>query len=116
MNRLTCARDGCDNPVLRRPGQRGRPQIYCSPACRPSYSRPQLSVEIEREESEDTSHGRDWNVRLRRGEQSLVVQRGIGRFSATAFAAELSAIVEAMAMPSPRSTVTSAWKEADPIE
>jgi hypothetical protein len=104
VSRLTCARDGCENPVLRRPNQRGRPQIYCSPACRPSYSRPQLSVEVEREESDDAEHGRDWSVRLRRGERILVVQRGIGRFSATAFAAELSAIVVGTATHSSAST------------
>lgn len=93
MSRLVCARDGCDNEVLRRPGQRGRPQVYCSPACRPSYSRSLLTVEVEREESDDAEHGRDWSVRLRRGERVLVVRDGIGRFSATAFAAELSEIL-----------------------
>jgi hypothetical protein len=114
--RLTCARDGCENPVLRRPGQPGRPQIYCSPACRPSYGRSQMSVEVDRDESEDAEHGRDWNVRLRRGERVLVVQRGIGRFSATAFAAELSAMVAGTTTQLIGVTMTTAEKEGDTIE
>ena len=32
-----CARPGCPNPVLRNP--RGRPRIYCTPACRTAATR-----------------------------------------------------------------------------
>jgi hypothetical protein len=90
---LTCAAEGCDNPVPRRPGQVGRPPIYCSPACRPSFIRPVLAVEIDQPGDEDDEPGRDWEVRLRRGNQVVVVQRGLGRFSAIALAAELRMIV-----------------------
>ena len=50
----TCASAGCDNAVIRRPGRRGRPPIYCSPACRPSRTggagRNQISVEVDQQD------------------------------------------------------------------
>ena len=89
----TCAADGCDNPVPRRPGKIGRPPIYCSPACRPSRARPAVYVEAERaDDSDDPSRG--WEVRLRRGEHVVVLQRQLGRFSATALAADVLALLE----------------------
>ncbi len=96
---LTCAADGCENVVVRRPGQRGRPPIYCSPTCRPSYNRPPISVEVEQTDDVEIEHGRDWTVRLRRGDQVLVVKDGLGRFSASAFAAELSYILIGVSRP-----------------
>jgi len=91
---LPCAAADCDNTFKRRPGARGRPQIYCCPTCRPSYSRPSLAVALERDENEDERRSaRDWTVSLRRGEQCVVVGSGLGRFSATALAAELRAVV-----------------------
>jgi hypothetical protein len=89
-----CAAAGCDNPVPRRTGQVGRPAIYCSPACRPSWVRPALVVEVEQRAEDDHEHGRDWEVRLRRGDRVVVVGRGLGRFSATALAAEFTAVVD----------------------
>ena len=107
---LTCAAAGCDNTFKRQPGARGRPQIYCCPNCRPSYSRPPLAVAVERDESEDERRSaRDWAVRLRRGEQCVVVASGLGRFSATALAAELSTVVSGR-----RSSITR--QEGDTIE
>lgn len=104
MSGPCCAAPGCDNPVPRRPGQRGRPPIYCSPACRPSYVRPALTVEVERDERDED--GRDFLVRLRRGSAVVVVGRGLGRFSATALATELSAVVDG--------TATSASVRSEP--
>jgi hypothetical protein len=92
---LPCAAPGCDNPVARRQGPVGRPPIYCSPACRPSRVRPAITVEVDQVQSDDERHGRDWVVRLRRGGRVAVVQRGLGRFSATALAAELCSVLRA---------------------
>ena len=89
-----CAAAGCDNVVIRRPGRTGRPPIYCSPSCRPSRSRPAVVVEVDHAEDEcDAAGGRDWVVRLRRGRHAVVVQRGLGRFSATVLAAELRQVL-----------------------
>jgi hypothetical protein len=90
---LTCAASDCETAFVRRPGARGRPQIYCCPTCRPSYSRPPLAVVLERDEINEQRSARDWQVSLRRGEQCVVVASGLGRFSATALAAELRAVV-----------------------
>jgi hypothetical protein len=87
----TCASAGCDNAVIRRPGRRGRPPIYCSPACRPSRAgnagRNQISVEVDQQD--DDGPGRSWVVTLRRGQRRVVVGRDLGRFSATALSSEL---------------------------
>ena len=89
-----CAAVGCDNEVARGPGRPGRPPIYCSPACRPSRSRPGIVVEVDHaEEGPGAEAGRDWVVRLRRGRRAVVVQRGLGRFSATALAGELRSLL-----------------------
>jgi len=87
-----CAARDCDNEVVRRPGRVGRPPIYCSPGCRPSRTRPSLSVELDQDDGEPVP-GRDWVVRLRRANQVVVVGRGLGRFSATAMATELRGIL-----------------------
>jgi hypothetical protein len=92
-----CAAAGCDNPVERHPSRVGRPPIYCSPACRPSrtgcVSRNQISVEVDQEENDGDRPGRCWIVTLRRGTNSVVVGRDLGRFSATVLSGELSALL-----------------------
>jgi hypothetical protein len=89
---VICAAPECANVVVRRPGQPGRPRIYCSKECRPTSTRPALTVEIDQDD--DQLSGRDWVVRVRRGGRSLVVGHGLGRFSATAMATELRALLE----------------------
>jgi hypothetical protein len=92
---VICAAPGCDREVVRYPGRIGRPPIYCSPSCRASYLRPPLSVEVDQDGAgEDERPGRDWTVRLRRGTDTVVVGRGLGRFSATALATELRSLIE----------------------
>lgn len=98
MSAAVCAAPGCDNPLPRRPGRRGRPPIYCSPECRPSPGRQVLGVEAEQSDA-DEDGGRDWEVRLRRGRRAVVVQRGLGRFSATALAAEIQMLITGEATP-----------------
>jgi hypothetical protein len=91
---VICAAPGCDRDVVRYPGRIGRPPIYCSPACRPTYVRPALTVEVDQDANEEEQPGRDWAVRLRRGRDTVVVGRGLGRFSATALATELRSLIE----------------------
>jgi hypothetical protein len=88
-----CAAPECANVVVRRPGQPGRPRIYCSKECRPTPTRPALTVELDQDDDDQLS-GRDWVVRVRRGAQSVVVGHGLGRFSATAMATELRVLLE----------------------
>jgi hypothetical protein len=93
-----CAAAGCDNPVERHPGRVGRPPIYCSPACRPSRTgcvgRNQISVEVDLQDHDGDRPGRCWMVTLRRGTNSVVVGRDLGRFSATVLSGELRAILQ----------------------
>jgi len=93
-----CAAAGCDNTVERRPGRVGRPPIYCSPACRPSRTacagRNQISVEVDQEDDDSGRPGRCWLVTLRRGTNSVVVGRDLGRFSATVLSGELRALLQ----------------------
>lgn len=90
----TCAAPGCDNPVTRK--TRGRPAIYCSPACRPSrwsdQRRPRLVIEVEHPDSSPDGRPPDrvWVVRLRRAQRVVVVADNLGWPSAQALAAELS--------------------------
>ncbi len=95
MSAAICAREGCDNPVpSRRPGQAGRPPIYCSPACRSSPARSTVVVEIGRGEEYEGSCLGDWMVRLRRGHRVVIVGSGLGRFSATMLVTELRAFFD----------------------
>jgi hypothetical protein len=91
----TCASPGCDNPVVRTPGRRGRPPIYCSPSCRPSRQATgnQVLVEVAHDADDDDGAGRLWTVTLRRGARCVVVGRDLGRFSATLLAGELRALL-----------------------
>jgi hypothetical protein len=91
----TCAAPGCDNPVARRPGRRGRPPIYCSPSRRPSRKGTINQVRVEVAQDDDDAHGsgRFWTVTLRRGRRSVVVGRDLGRFSATVLCGELRAVL-----------------------
>jgi hypothetical protein len=93
-----CAAAGCHNTVDRQPGRVGRPPIYCSPACRPSRTgcagRNRISVEVDEEDQDTEASGRCWVVTLRRGTNSVVVGRDLGRFSATVLSGELRALLQ----------------------
>jgi hypothetical protein len=91
-----CATPGCPNEVIR--NTRGRPRLYCTPACRAQahrYDSPDrraaLAVELDHEGS--TSAGRPtghiWLVRLRRGNQHAVLATGLGRPSAELLATQI---------------------------
>lgn len=96
MSGPACAAAGCDNAVERRPGRVGRPPIYCSPECRLSRTASgagrRISVEVEQEDH-DGEPGRCWIVRLRRGTDTVVVGRDLGRFSATVLSGELRSLL-----------------------
>ena len=96
MSPPRCAAPGCDNPVFRVPGARGRPPIYCSDACRPHPGgrRVRLTVELEQQEADGERSGADWTVRLRRGSRVVVVGSGLGRLTAAALADQLRRLLE----------------------
>ncbi len=94
----TCAAAECTNPVPAASGRPGRPQIYCTPACRPSHKprsrrRPSaLTVELVDTNNDTNPPGRNphcWTVRLCRGPASVTVAEHLGRFTATALAGDL---------------------------
>jgi hypothetical protein len=90
----TCRATGCTNPIVA--NQRGRPALYCSPQCRPSYSRSRrLTVEVGHPEScpDGRPPERVWTVRLRRGKQTVVVGEALGWPSAHALAGELNELL-----------------------
>ena len=93
-----CARDGCDEPVPTT-NKRGRPAIYCSPACRPSAttttSRRSVSVELTAPAGTDDTRptGRVFSVQLRRGTRAVVIATDLGRLSASALVAEINALL-----------------------
>ena len=102
-----CARPDCPNPVVR-PARRGRPPIYCSPACRARAQRrpPPEPVLVEVDHGSLTAQGRPagrvWLVRLRRGPHTVTVASGLGRTTADHLAAQIIAIIRT------RSTTTGA--------
>jgi hypothetical protein len=90
-----CAADECQNTVVRsrRPG---RPAIYCSPDCRPSRiagpGHPAIVVEVVQDDSgedDGIQAGRNWVVRLQRGDDTVTIGHDLGRFSAQALAGDL---------------------------
>lgn len=90
-----CAAPDCDNPV--RTG-RGRPAIYCSPPCRPSWRSPRSRrVVVELTNPEVSPDGRPvervWTVRLRRREVTVTVAEDLGWPSASALAAQLETLL-----------------------
>jgi hypothetical protein len=90
-----CASPGCDNPVARQPGRRGRPPIYCSPSCRPSANGTSnlIHVDVDQDDHDDEAAGRFWTVTLRRGHRRVVVGRDLGRISASVMADELRGLL-----------------------
>jgi hypothetical protein len=92
-----CAAPSCDNPLPER-GGRGRPALYCSPECRPAgrgRSGVHVVVEVDHEPTPDDERpaGRIWLVRLRRGEQAVVIAAELGRPSADHLAGQLNGLL-----------------------
>jgi hypothetical protein len=91
-----CAAAGCSNevPAETRPG---RPSIYCSPACRPSFAGrgPGVTVTVGHEPTPDNTRpsGRIFFVQLRNGKRSVVVASEIGRPSAEDLARRINEVL-----------------------
>ena len=96
----TCARPGCPNPVVRNP--RGRPRLYCNPACRTQTyrdthpdARERLHVEVDHGSTSSRGRpaGQVWLIRLRRGPQQVIITTGLGRPSADHLATQIDNII-----------------------
>ena len=103
-----CARPGCNNPVVRNP--RGRPRLYCTPACRTQTYRDthpdaRLPVHVEVDHGSTSSRGRPagqvWLIRLHRGHQQVIIATGLGRPSADHLAAQIDHILNPPPLASP---------------
>ena len=99
---VTCAAPGCDGLVTR--GGRGRPRIYCTPACRPNATRAAarrratpgvLTVEVDHEPVPDGTRptGRIWNVQLQRADRTVTIATALGRPSADHLATQISELL-----------------------
>ncbi len=93
-----CARPDCPNPVAH-PGHRGRPPIYCSPACRARAQRrpPTGPILVEVDHGSLTAEGRPagrvWLVRIRSGPKAVIVASGLGRTTADHLADQIIAVL-----------------------
>jgi hypothetical protein len=87
---VACAAPACDNPVPRRRGP-GRPAVYCSITCRPKHRRPGILVEVDHPDNSPDGRpvSRVWSVRLRRGQEVVVIADDLGWPSANALAGAL---------------------------
>lgn len=110
-NENQCARIGCLNPVPRNP--RGRPRLYCAPACRMAAHRNEhpdrhapLIVEVDHGSTSSRGRpaGQVWLVRLRRGNQQTVIAVGLGRPSADYLARQIRDVINPPQMDSPIQT------------
>lgn len=93
-----CAQPDCPNPVIR-PARRGRPPIYCSPACRSRAKRRPATgpILVEVDHGSLTAQGRPagrvWLVRLRHGPHAVIVASGLGRTTADHLAAQIITVL-----------------------
>jgi len=92
-----CASPHCENPVPTRNG-RGRPFLYCSPACRPrpaAKRRARVEVFLEHEPTVNGERpvGRVWSVELRCGDDHVVLVSELGRPSAENLVAGISELL-----------------------
>ena len=93
----SCAREGCEEPVVRKP--RGRPAIYCSPSCRPGAQRarrPAVVVDVEHPDTSPDGRAarRVWTVALRRGTKAVTIADNLGWPSAHALARQLEDLLD----------------------
>jgi len=95
-----CAGPGCTAILTRQ--ARGRPPIYCSPACRNAAHRKHraqveqpLLVDVDHgsTSSKNRPSGRVWMIRLRRGNRSVILTTGLGRASADTLPDQIRAVI-----------------------
>lgn len=94
-----CAAPHCDTPLT--PNPRGRPAIYCSPACRPSGRRPAITVDITHPDISPDGRPaqRVWTVTLRRGSTTVVIATDLGWPSAIALATAMATALDDLLTP-----------------
>jgi hypothetical protein len=96
--RPVCAAEGCHRPPQPFTG-RGRPPIYCSPACRARTARRPnrgpILVEITHPPTTGRQRpaGRIWTVQLRRGTRTVTIATGLGATTAGALADQIADIL-----------------------
>jgi hypothetical protein len=98
---VTCAAPGCPNPLRAQPT--GRPARFCSTACRVRSHRHDntaldpVTVEVDR--GSTSSKGRrpanQWLLRLRRGNQSVIIAIGLTRTHADRLAEQITQLLAA---------------------
>ena len=110
-NENSCARPGCANPVPRNP--RGRPRLYCTPACRAAahrYDHPDARqpLHVEIDHGSTSSRGRPaghiWLIRLRRGDRQAIIAVGLGRPSAEHLAQQIRDVINPPPLATPPQT------------
>lgn len=95
----TCAAPGCAN-LLPEPGP-GRPAHFCSEACRQRAWRTRqrqrgtlvAEVDMGSTSSKGRTQGRIWLVRLRRGNDRVIVAVGLSRNRAEALAERITTVL-----------------------
>ena len=92
---MICAGPGCTNALT--PHTVGRPARYCSTACRVRDHRRRTAaapITVEVDMGSATSRGRPperaWLVRIRRGDNYVIVNTGLRRYHADRLAAQLT--------------------------
>jgi hypothetical protein len=98
-----CAAPGCANPLPAHGP--GRPASFCSQACRArAYRQRQRQRQRQREtivaevdlgstSSKGRTEGRVWLVRLRRGNESVIIAIGLSRMRADALAERITKLL-----------------------
>ena len=92
-----CTTPGCEEE-LPPPSGRGRPRLYCSTKCRSTNTARggAFSVEVDYEGDEAASRptGRVWLVRMRHGNDEVVVATELGRPSADHLAGQIAQLID----------------------
>jgi hypothetical protein len=75
--------------------------VYCSPECRPKHPRSRIAVEVDHPESSPDGRPveRVWTVRLRRGQDVVVIADDLGWPSANALAGALDDLLRPSSQP-----------------
>ena len=89
---VSCAAPDCTNPITHHPT--GRPARYCSTTCRVRHHRQQRPfpdpITIEVDTGSASSRGRtpdrSWLVRVRRGDNTVIIAIGLHHHAATRLA------------------------------
>lgn len=104
MTDPVCANPDCHRPPRPSTG-RGRPPIYCSPACRAQAARRPdrgpILVELTHPHPAQRQRpaGRVWTVQLRRGGTTVTIATGLGHASARDLADQIAGLLHTSPTP-----------------